>query len=270
MDLIKVNQSKCIKCGLCVNVCPLNVLCMGEDGPMAISPQSCMECGQCVAICPRRAIDNIKTPLANQSVINDSLFINSETAEQFLRLRRSIRCYKNKAVPRDQLEKLVDIARFAPTASNRQDVSYIIVENKEIIKKATEITIEWMESEIKNSSSHYSFPYHVHAYRETGTDTILRDCPYLILATTPKGLKNGRENTMLSLDYLTLFATTFGLGTCWAGVFEMCAFVNDSPLLKLFNISDDKIITGAVMIGYPKYSYKRMVDRRPLDVTWIE
>lgn len=126
MDLIKVNQSKCIKCGFCVNVCPLKVLRMGEDGPIASDPQSCMACGQCVAICPRRAIDNIKTPLVNQTEINDSLFINSETAEQFLRLRRSIRCYKNKAVPRYQLEKLVDIARFAPTA---------ISDNKIIVEK---------------------------------------------------------------------------------------------------------------------------------------
>lgn len=41
-------------------------------------------------------------------------------------------------------------------------------------------------------------------------------------------------------------------------------------MFKLFNILEDKKITGAVMVGYPQYSYKRLVDRNPLDVTFYE
>ena len=40
-------------------------------------------------------------------------------------------------------------------------------------------------------------------------------------------------------------------------------------MLKLFNIPEGKKITAAVMVGYPKYSYKRLVDRNPLDVTFL-
>jgi hypothetical protein len=50
----------------------------------------------------------------------------------------------------------------------------------------------------------------------------------------------------------------------------MCAFSNYYPLLKLFNIPTDKVITGAVMVGFPKYKYKRLVDRDPLDITFIK
>jgi hypothetical protein len=39
--------------------------------------------------------------------------------------------------------------------------------------------------------------------------------------------------------------------------------------LQLFNIPEDKVITGAVMVGYPKYKYKELVDRNPLDVLFI-
>jgi len=45
---------------------------------------------------------------------------------------------------------------------------------------------------------------------------------------------------------LELFATTLGLGSCWAGLLEMCAFDNCHPLLELFNIPKDKVLTGAV------------------------
>ena len=269
MNLIKIDQSLCIKCGICTKVCPTRILSMNENGPQE-NDSKCMYClwSMCCRM-PYGAIDNVKTPLSNQVDIKNFPVINSQTAEQFLRSRRSIRCYKNTPVPQEKLLKLVDIAHFAPTASNSQGISYIIVKDKKILEKATKVIIEWMEHQLDNPS-HWSFPRHVHNYRKTGIDTILRNAPHLILATAPRDFKNGRENTISSFSYLELFATTLGLGSCWAGLFEMCAFSNYYPLLELFNIPTDKAITGAVMVGYPKYKYKRLVDRNPIDVTCIE
>jgi nitroreductase/NAD-dependent dihydropyrimidine dehydrogenase PreA subunit len=270
MKLIEVNLEKCVKCGICIDACPTRALVMGEDGPEAGQPQNCNECGHCVAICPQGAIDNKKAPLANQPAVQEFPVLNEKTAQQFLRSRRSIRCYRNAAVPRDTLLKLVKIARFAPTASNRQGVSYIIIEDKEILKKVTKVTIEWMEAEVlKDAPSHWSFPIHIRAYRENGMDNILHDAPHLILAMASNDLLNGRENTIFSLAYLELFSTSLGLGSCWAGLIEMCVFAKYGPLLELFKIPNGKVITGAVMLGYPKYKFKRLVDRNPLDVTWL-
>lgn len=270
MELIQINQTLCSQCGLCTKVCPANVLSMGETGPETITPQACNSCGHCVAICPCMAIDNTKTPLANQTTLTEFPVLNTTTAKEFLRSRRSIRCYKKNTVPQEQLLELVEIGRFAPTGSNRQGVSYIIVQDKEILKKATQVTIEWMEAQLlKETPVHHSFSHHVHAYRKEGKDTILRDAPHLILATTLKNSPSSRENTIFSLTYLELFATSLGLGSCWAGLLEMCIFSNHPPLLELFKIPEDQQITGAVMVGYPQYRYKRLTDRNPLQVTWL-
>lgn len=270
MELIEVTTEKCIKCGICIDACPTRALVMGENGPEAGQPQNCNMCGHCVALCPQAAIDNKHTPLVKQAALKEFPVLNAATAQQFLRSRRSIRCYKDTAVPRAELLKLVEIARFAPTASNRQGISYTIIEDKEILKKVTAVTVEWMEAEIlKKTISHWSFPIHIRAYREKGLDNILHDAPHLILATAPNDLLKGRENTVFSLAYLELFATALGLGSCWAGLIEMCIFAKYEPLLKLFNIPQGKVITGAVMVGYPKYRFKRLVDRNPLDVTWL-
>lgn len=268
MNLINVNLSSCIKCGICSKVCPTAVLTIDANGPQAINTNNCIACGQCVAACPSGALDNIKTPLHNQVDIENFPVIDSNTGEYFLRSRRSIRCYKNTQVPEEKLLQLINITRFAPTAGNTQGLSYIIVKDKKILEHATKVIVEWMEQQLKNPS-HWSFSRHVNAYRDTNIDTVLRDAPHLILATAPRDFKNGRENTISAFSYLELFATTLGLGSCWAGLFEMCAFSNYSPLLQLFNIPADKIITGAVMIGYPKYKYKRLVDRNPLDVVFF-
>ncbi len=120
VKLIEVNQARCTQCGICAAVCPSQVLEMGEHGPEAIVPAACNACGHCVAICPQGAIDNNRAPLANQSDLLEFPVLNEETAQQFLRSRRSTRCYRKTAVPREQLLKLVDIARLAPTASNKQ------------------------------------------------------------------------------------------------------------------------------------------------------
>jgi nitroreductase/NAD-dependent dihydropyrimidine dehydrogenase PreA subunit len=268
MNLINVNKSKCIKCGICSKVCPSGVLSIDKTGPNVTNANNCIACGQCVAACPCGALDNIKSPIAEQTDIENFPVINSKTAEHFLRSRRSIRCYKDAPVPREKLLELINIAHCAPTASNSQGISYVIVENKKILEKAIKIIYDWMEKQLKNPS-HWSFPRHVQTYKTTGMDTVLRNAPHLILATAPKGFKNGRENTISQLTYAELYATTIGLGSCWAGLFEMCAFSNYLPLISLFNIPEDRVITGAVMVGYPKYKYKKLVDRNPLDVTFI-
>ena len=62
------------------------------------------------------------------------------------------------------------------------------------------------------------------AYSEQGLDNILRDAPHLILAMAQKDFVRGRENSVFSLAYLELFAPSLGLGSCWAGIVEMCIF----------------------------------------------
>lgn len=265
MKLISVNQEKCIKCGICVKECPTGVLNMGEKGPEAVYPDACLACGHCVAVCPIEAIDNIKTPLSNQ--LDATLFpkLSADQAEHFLRSRRSIRCYKQTAVPREDLLKLVEVARFAPTSSNTQGVSYVIVDDKKVLKESLEIAIKWLEDDVFLSKR---LERHIKNYREKGIDMILRGAPSLILSTASMDFPKGRENSIFSLAYLELYAPTLGLASCWAGLFEVCVLSDHSPLLELFNIPEGKKITGAVMVGYPQYSYKKLVDRDPLDVTF--
>ncbi|MDT3427741.1 nitroreductase/NAD-dependent dihydropyrimidine dehydrogenase PreA subunit [Paenibacillus forsythiae] len=267
MSLITVDQDKCAKCGVCISECPEQALKLGDKGPEEVYPQQCIACGHCVAVCPKGAIDNKRTPLANQASSRSLPKLSPEEAESFLRSRRSIRSYKAAPVPREKLIQLVNIAHYAPSGSNLQGVSYKIIDNKDIIDRAVAMTVEGLERDERFSQRRDNFfkPYH-----EQGIDTILRGAPALVLAIADKNFPRGRENSILSLAYLELYAPTLGLGSCWAGIFENIALQEHSPLLKLFNIPEGKKITGAVMTGYPKYRYPRFVDRNPLDVSFYE
>lgn len=267
MSLIMVDEDKCAKCGICVNECPEQALKLGENGPEEVYPQNCIACGHCVAVCPREAIDNEKTPLANQESSKKLPKLSPEEAENFLRSRRSIRSYKAAPVPREKLIQLVNIAHYAPSGSNLQGVSYIIIDNKDVINRAVAMTVEELEKDTQLSKGRDNFfkPYHVQ-----GIDTILRGAPALVLAIADENFPRGRENSILSLTYLELYAPTLGLGSCWAGIFERIALKDHSPMLKLFNIPEGKKITGAVMVGSPKYRYPRFVDRNPLEFSFYE
>lgn len=59
MELISADQTKCVKCKACVEICPMRVITIGEDGyPKAVSNafKTCINCGYCVDVCAYGAL----------------------------------------------------------------------------------------------------------------------------------------------------------------------------------------------------------------------
>ncbi|MBT4870683.1 MAG: 4Fe-4S binding protein [Candidatus Diapherotrites archaeon] len=47
----KNNFEKCLYCGGCVGVCPVQAITL-KDTRLIIDPKKCINCGACVSICP--------------------------------------------------------------------------------------------------------------------------------------------------------------------------------------------------------------------------
>lgn len=271
-SLIQVNLEKCTKCGLCTKVCR-GTLGLGEHGP-EVKDEYCIACGHCVAVCPNGALDHKLAPLENQVLLEKTPVLDADTTAHLLRSRRSVRSFQKRRVPREDIRQLLDIGRFAPTACNSQGVSYHVVDNPPTLKEITAAIADWAEEDLKHGSLGKS-PWSkntantIRCYCEKGEDTILRDAPCLIIAMADKDRAAvGRDNTHFSLTYVQLYAPALGLGTCWSGLFEYCAATEYLPLLRLLKLPKDKIITGALIVGYPVYSFKRLVDRDSLQISW--
>ncbi len=56
VNTLQYDPSKCLGCGVCVEVCPHAVFTMNGRKAVLVRKQACMECGACQVNCPTDAI----------------------------------------------------------------------------------------------------------------------------------------------------------------------------------------------------------------------
>lgn len=266
MSLLSVDTNRCLRCGLCAKCCPACIISMGADGPECIFERGCMACGHCVAVCPVAALDNKLAPLSGQTPVTEPN-LPAKTAFAFLRARRSVRVFKDEAPTEAEIADMLNVARYAPTAGNSQDLTYIVIRDREKIRAIADAVADWMELEVANATENKRyFQAVLHAYRERGQDIIARDAPCLVFAVTRRLNITGISNAEESWSYASLYAPSIGLGTTVAGFIQSCGSAGYEPLRELVGVDSKKKIVGALMVGYPRVKFKRMPERQKLRV----
>jgi nitroreductase/NAD-dependent dihydropyrimidine dehydrogenase PreA subunit len=266
-----VDYEKCNQDSLCSLVCPAKIIEMQDQGPVAIdgAEETCIRCGHCVAICPEAALQlNFLAP-ESCLPIDDKLQLSVDHVEHFLRSRRSIRTYRQKSVPKDVLEKVLAIASSAPTGSNRQPVKWMVVHEKGKVQAVAGHVIDWMRSVQADNpelAEMFNMAKLIEAW-ENGIDRICRDAPHLLFTCTAKEVRNGSTDCHTAIAYLELALPSFSLGSCWAGYVNFAAN-NWPPLADFLGFSVDFECQGAVMVGYPKFHYKRIPKRNSPDIIY--
>lgn len=51
-----VDQKKCIACGACIEICPVEAISWDKNGKSFIDVKKCIKCHSCESICPVEAI----------------------------------------------------------------------------------------------------------------------------------------------------------------------------------------------------------------------
>jgi len=145
--------------------------------------------------------------------------------QDLIRKRYSVRSYQSKPVEEEKLNILLNAARLAPTAANKQPFRLIVVKT------------EGKTEEMKRI-------YHAEWFSQA---------PLVICACAVKSESwtriDGRNyvevDTTIAMDHLILAATELGLGTCWIAAFDAQAA---REVLKIPENMDPLLFTP---LGYP-------------------
>lgn len=264
------DKEKCKKCGACFAECPYQLIVEDKEGFPKLrlaAKRTCIACGHCVAVCPVEAVTLPDMPVTPEltpgqcAPLEREGRVTLEQADQFLRSRRSIRTYKDKTIPDDVIRELLEVSRFAPSAKNGQPASWVVTRTPEATRKLAELTVEFMA--INNV-----FPGVIKNW-EKGVDKILHGAPHVAVVHAPEDGFNPAEDCSLAAAYLELAAHARGIGACWAG-FLMEVAEGYAPIRELLGLPEGHGIYAALMLGYPKFKYKRIPRRRDVELRWLD
>jgi nitroreductase/NAD-dependent dihydropyrimidine dehydrogenase PreA subunit len=272
VKLFEVDQQTCKQDGICAAVCPIGIIDFQKGGypsPTDEAEELCVRCGHCVAACPTGSLSHREIPVAQCPPVQNNLELSAEHCEHFLRSRRSIRVYKDQPVPRADLARLIEVARYAPSGHNSQCAEWLVLDNKDELQRLAGIVADWMRWMLANMTQ-LALSMHMDKTLqrwEDGRDVILRDAPVVIITHAQENNRLAPSTCTIALTYLELAATSMGFGCCWAGYFNAAATTFPSMKTALALPLGHQCF-GAMMVGYPKFSYHRLPLRRSPLITW--
>jgi nitroreductase len=156
--------------------------------------------------------------------------------------RRSIRAFQNRDIPQEMVDRLIDAARWAPSAGNIQPWEFIIVRKPETKRKLAEAALE---------------------------QTFIEEAPVVIVVCADENRSSqgygtrGKtlyclQDTAAAAQNIHLAAYALGLGTCWVGAFR------EDEAKKILNIPSGVRPVAIIPVGYPAEKPQPR-NRRPIN-----
>jgi ferredoxin len=279
-----VDLETCLGDGICAEICPEDILEMADEKAATVEDRAdhCIECGQCVAVCPTESMAMPRLPMEDFERLPNRPF-EYEDFFDFLKLRRSVRVFKDKPVERDVIQRILDAAATAPMGFPPHSTEVIVIDDKEELDFLLKEFVEDYTKTIKTFSNpigraivrlaagaedFHTLKHHIvdvarHAnevYHENGGDNYMRGAPVLMMFHGNRWTMSYGENAHLVCHHSMLAALSLGLGTTIIGLIP--PVVDRSKLLrKRYAIPKDNKVCTSLVLGYPKYKYRQGIRR---------
>ncbi len=147
--------------------------------------------------------------------------------------RRSIRKYKDQPVEDEKLQMILEAARIAPSAANRQEWKFIVVKDKKTREKLIEAC---------NGQGFVGQAPVTIAACSTESERVM-----------PCGQYAYTVDLSIAVSFMILEATEQGMGTCWLGAFD------EEKVRNILEIPERIRVPAMFTLGYADES----PDQRP-------
>lgn len=158
--------------------------------------------------------------------------------EQLVSARYSVRSYRPQPVEEEKLLRVLEAARLAPTAANRQPFRLLVISTegrKEELKRVYKA--DWLSD----------------------APLVICGCAVPSQAWTRSfdGKNHADVDIAIVMDHLILAAANEGLGTCWIGAFD------PEAAREVLQLPDELVPVILTPLGYPADQPKPKL-RRPM------
>jgi len=158
--------------------------------------------------------------------------------------RQSIRAYEDKSVPEEKLKNVLEAARLAPSAKNRQPIKFVVVKES---KRRRELA------------------------QAANGQTFVGEAPIIIaaVATEPEytmgcGIPSYPVDVAIAVDHMTLAAVDEGLGTCWIGAFSQ------ERVREILKIPHKYRVVALLPLGFPRREKERKIRKSLEEIVCYE
>lgn len=267
----KINLAHCTQCMKCVKDCPSNAI----DIKSGVIAETCIHCGHCVAICPESTIlpDTGKIKALEPSTIEPADF------EKLTAGLRSVRYYLKKEVSDDTIQLLIENMKHYSSASNARPVEVTVIRTPEKIQFLNDQTAHTLLKTFKLVTSPLIYTLlkigtpsmniaGLKKYKDSfikkqrsNSSMVCHHAPVVMLFHGPISKFSLTEaDAYIWATNTTLYAKTLGLGSCFIG-FIVKAMERNKTLKAAMNIPANHKVYAALVLGYPKVSYKNETSR---------
>ena len=139
-------------------------------------------------------------------------------ALEAIRKRRSVRDFTGEAIPREDLEKIVDAGRLAPSGYNNQPWDFVVITNRATIEKL-KIAAQWMD--------------------KAGA---------VIAVVLDSSARFWLEDGAAAIENILIASTALGYGSCWL---EGYTLPREEEFKHLLHIPNEKRLLTLIPIGIP-------------------
>ncbi len=254
----KVDLTKCIGCGICVKVCPGNmvggnVLLMENGHPKFVNEynfswKGCWKCEHCLAICPNGAI-SILGINADEVSKKPSKSIK-EDLPKLMKFRRSCRDFKKEEIAEDIIDEMLEAVSHVPTGGNNQGLEFTVVYTKEAMRHIYQLYKGNQLSLFDDENDDFS-------------ELRVYDAPHLFIAhkaLSERFYDGAMTEINIATAYFELLANAYGFGTI-ISTYSAELLSSNKEILKFLRIPENHKIINVVGFGYPKYQYQRGVKK---------
>ena len=182
--------------------------------------------------------------------------------------RRSIREFTDEMVSDQDLDKILEAARLAPSGENAQPWRFIIVKDEAMRKKmgaiagggsgrrfTAEFVTKKMQERFSNLQDEAKRQAAFQKLTSGQVSAFMADAPINIVVCGKKDVWDMPYDSSAAIENMLLMITALGLGACW--VIAPCIDIRDEERIKaLLDIPEGFKAVSILSVGHPTRAHK--------------